>query len=202
MDKGFNKEEYLKNEFNNFWQDILGEKQDFFSKMTDKNFDILKAALSNINNIITYNTTIKAIDNISKILKINDSEKVKIVEIVSATKPNDNGYDIEYVYDKAFICEVKCNRPINGSNRFGSAQKNGITKDLEALIYGKSKSTIKSEDMVRFYKFMVIYEFDNKTIEAVEHYISLLKGELKERVILYKENITLEHENVYVLLVK
>lgn len=29
----------------------------------------------------------------------------------------------------------------------------------------------------------------NTTIEAIEHYISLLKGELKARVILYKENV-------------
>lgn len=180
MDKGFNKEEYLKDEFNNFWQGILGEKQDFFSKMSEQNFDVLKAALSNINNIITYNTTIKAVDRISEILKINDYGKEKIVEVVNSTKPNDNGYDIEFGYDKAFVCEVKCNKPINGGNRFGSAQKNGIIKDLEALIYGKSKSIIKPEDMVRFYKFMVIYEFDIKTIEAVEHFLSLLKGELKE----------------------
>lgn len=75
-------------------------------------FYILKAALSNINNIITYNTTIKAVDKISEILKINDLEKEKIIEVVNSTKPNDNGYDIEFSYDKAFVCEVKCNRPI------------------------------------------------------------------------------------------
>ena len=33
-----NKEEYLKNEFNNFWQGILGEKQDFFSKISEQSF--------------------------------------------------------------------------------------------------------------------------------------------------------------------
>jgi len=202
MEKVFNKAEYLKNEFNSFWQDILGEEQDFFSKMTEEGFDVLKAALNNINNIITHNTTLKAIDSISEILNINDVDKEKIIEVVNSTKPNDNGYDIESRGYKPFICEVKCNRPINGGNRFGSAQKNGIKKDLEALLYGKSKSSIGTEELREFYKFMVIYEFDYKTNEAVKHYLSLMAGELKERVILYQYGMTLDRDNVYILLLK
>lgn len=79
--------------------------------MSEQSFDILKAALSNINNIITYNTTIKTVNKISEILKINDLEKEKIIKVVNSTKPNDNGYDIELNHDKAFVCEVKCNSP-------------------------------------------------------------------------------------------
>lgn len=202
MEKRFNRAEYLKNEFNSFWQDILGEEQDYFSKMTEEGFDVLKAALNNINNIITHNTTLKAIDRISEILNINDLDKEKIIEVVNSTKPNDNGYDIEFRSLNSFICEVKCNRPINGGNRFGSAQKNGIKKDLEALLYGKSKSSIGIDELQEFYKFMVIYEFDYKTTEAVKHYLSLLGEELREKVILYQEDMILTQDNVYILLLK
>lgn len=202
MDKGFNKAEYLKDEFNSFWQDILGEKQDFFSKMTDEGFDVLKAALNNINNIIPHNTTLKAIDGILEILNINDLDKEKIIGVVNSTKPNDNGYDIESISSNSFICEVKCNQPINGGNRFGSAQKNGIKKDIEALLYGKSKSSINTEELREFYKFMVIYEFDYKTTEAIKHYLSLLGEELKEGVILYQDDMNLNRDKVYTLLLK
>lgn len=201
MEKGFNKTDYLKAEFNSFWESILGEKQDYFSKMTGENFDVLKAALSNINNIITHNTTLKAVDRISKIFSINEFEKEKIIEVVNSTKPNDNGYDIESRSFVPFICEVKCNRPINGGNRFGSAQKNGIKKDLETLLYGKSKSSINAEELQDFYKFMVLYEVGNKTSEALRHYLSLLGGELKDKVIIYQEDMNLNRDNVYVLLV-
>lgn len=71
--------------------------------MSEQSFDILKAALSNINNIITYNTTIKAVNKISEILKTNDLEKDKIIKVVNSTKSNDNGYDIEFSHDKALF---------------------------------------------------------------------------------------------------
>lgn len=203
MENDFSKADYLKTEFNGFWQDILGEDKDYFTLMTAENFDVLKAALSNINNIITFNTTINAIDSIGTILKLNKSDLKLIKDIVNSTKPNDNGYDIEFRQCVTpFICEVKCNRPINGGNRFGSAQKNGITKDLKSLIYGKSKSVIKEDEINDFYKFMVIYEFDSDTTQAVTHYLSLLKDDLKERVKLYKNGMALNKDEVYVILVK
>ena len=64
--------------------------------MTDESFDLLKAALSNINNIITFNTTLKFIDKMSQILKLNDNERNMIIKKVKSTKPSDNGFDIEY----------------------------------------------------------------------------------------------------------
>ncbi|MFQ7000481.1 MAG: hypothetical protein ACLRRH_03935 [Clostridium sp.] len=48
----FDKEKYLKEQFNTYWSSILNKKKDYYSIMTDESFDLLKAALSNINNII------------------------------------------------------------------------------------------------------------------------------------------------------
>lgn len=203
MSNKFSKSNYLKSEFNGFWKTILDDERDYYSMMTDDSFDILKAALSNINNIITLNTTVRAIDVIVDILDLNIQDKEKIMEIVDSTRPNDNGYDIEYRADSnSFICEVKCNRPINGGNRFGSAQKNGITKDLSMLSSGKSKSPLSAEEIEEFYKFMVIYEFNSKTTQAVKHFHSLLKGDLKHSVKLYENGMQLKKDEVYILLVK
>ena len=58
----FDKEKYLKEQFNTYWSSILNKKKDYYSIMTDESFDLLKAALSNINNIITFNTTFNVID--------------------------------------------------------------------------------------------------------------------------------------------
>lgn len=202
MNNKFSKSQYLKSEFNGFWKTILGEERDYFSLMTGDSFDVLKAALSNINNIITLNTTVNAIDVIGNILNLNSEDKEEIFRLVDSTKPNDNGYDIEYRDGETpFICEVKCNRPINGGNRFGSAQKNGITKDLNMLLHGKSKSSLSKEDIEGYFKFMVIYKFDDNTVQAVEHFHKLLKGELKTSVKIYKPEMNIIEDEVYLLLV-
>lgn len=202
MNNKFSKSQYLKNEFNGFWTDILDEERDYFSLMTEDSFDVLKAALSNINNIITLNTTVNAIDVIVNILNMKTEDKEKIFRLVDSTKPNDNGYDIEYREgDTPFICEVKCNRPINGGNRFGSAQKNGITKDLNMLLQGKNKSSLSKEEIKDYFKFMVIYKYDDNTVQAVEHFYKLLKGEMKTSAKLYEPEMDLKKDEVYILLV-
>ena len=61
-------------DFNEYWSLILKNEQDYFSKMTDESFDLLKSALSNINNIITYNTTIKFVGKACNILDISDAQ--------------------------------------------------------------------------------------------------------------------------------
>jgi hypothetical protein len=202
MDNHFDKGEYLKEQFNEFWSLILNNKQDYFSKMTDESYDLLKSALSNINNIITYNTTLKTVDKICDIFNIQQEEKYGILQNVKNSKPSDNGFDIEYRGSIKFVCEVKCNRPINGGNRFGSAQKTGIEKDLFALLNGKTKSSIITPEMKTYYKFMSIYNFEDNTEKAVMHYLSHLPKELEGKVKLYHNKIEMNKDFVYVLLLK
>lgn len=198
----FDKEKYLKEQFNTYWSSILNKKKDYYSIMTDESFDLLKAALSNINNIITFNTTLKFIDKMSQILKLNDNERNMIIKKVKSTKPSDNGFDIEYSGSKNIVCEVKCNRPINGGNRFGAAQKNGIKKDIDALLNSKSKSVISCEEIKNYYKFMVIYNFDGNTVEAIINLLANIAKEFNNRVKMYEEGESLSKDNVYIVLVK
>ncbi len=202
MVDSFDRGEYLKQQFNQYWSSILNNNQDYFSQMTDESFDLLKSTLININNIITYNTTLKFVEKVCSILNVDKDEKKLIIDRVKSAKPSDNGYDIEYNGSISFICEVKCNRPINGGNRFGSAQKTGIEKDLYSLIKGKTKSSIKSNKIDEYYKFMVIYNFGENTVQAVQHYISHLTKELKYKVKLYNESDILNKDIIYVVLFK
>ncbi len=202
MEDQFNKGEYLRNQFNECWSTIFNSKQDYFSQMTEESFELLKVALGNINNIITYNTTLKFIEKVVDILNLSSEEQILVEKSVTNTKPNDNGFDIEYSGSKKFICEVKCNRPINGSNRFGSAQKAGLNKDIYALLNGKTKSEIASNDMKSYYKFMAIHNFDEKTEEALNHYLLNLNDNIKNRVMLYHQDVELSKDIVYVCLIK
>lgn len=202
MKTKFNKGEYLKDQFNEYWSTILNNRQDYFSQMTDESFELLKLALGNINNIITYNTTLKAVKRVSNILGLSTEETILIEKRVKESKPSDNGFDIEYSGSEKIICEVKCNRPVNGGNRFGSAQKTGIDKDISALLNGKVKSKIDSEEIHTYYKFMTIYNFDSNTTMAIEHYLLTLNSNLKGKVEMYHEGKELSKDIVYIILLK
>lgn len=52
------------------------------------------------------------------------------------------------------VAEVKCNIPINIGDVYGSAQRDGIAKDIDSLVNGKSKSPINSEDCFKFIVFL------------------------------------------------
>ncbi len=60
--------EYLKNEFNEFWNAFWGTDKDYYSEMPLERLSLLKTAVSNINNLITYETTLSAARIIFKIL--------------------------------------------------------------------------------------------------------------------------------------
>lgn len=202
MMEQFDRNEYLKEKFNNYWSSILKENKDYYSIMTDESLDLLKLTLSNINNIITFKTTLKFIDKMSKILKLNDDERKIIVEKVKHTKPNDNGFDIEYSGSENIVCEVKCNIPVNGGNRFGAAQKNSIKKDIYGLMNSKNKSAITSKEIKNYYKFMVIYNFNQNTVEATINLVSNIAKEFNNKVKIYEEDKSINKENVYIVLIK
>ena len=49
----YNRKDDLSSAFNSFWQEALNSKEDYYSKLTLKEFVHLKKAITNINNIIT-----------------------------------------------------------------------------------------------------------------------------------------------------
>jgi hypothetical protein len=100
--------------------------------------------LKDIHNIITYKTTIRFIDWVSNRFPYVKQNYQVYLDQVIGTKPSDNGYDLVVTGEINLIAEIKCNKPINNGFKFGSAQKNGIVKDIRGLLEGKSK--VKSVD--------------------------------------------------------
>jgi len=199
MPEIFDREYHLKDQLNKFFEKRFGlPEEDYYSNLKLDGFLQLKSILSGINNIFTLKVSLAFAHWISKILKFDQETKNRIISEITTTKPNANGYDIEISAPVKLIAEVKCNVPINGGVVYGSAQKNGISKDIQALINGKSKSSIRPDG---YYKFMVL--LDKPEIKnATEHFVKNMKSE-KERMIFVNKNMRIEStDSVYIIYVK
>lgn len=122
------------------------------------------------------------------------------LEQVLATKPSDNGFDVVVSGKMKILAEVKCNKPINNGFKFGSAQRNGIIKDINCLLEGEPK--VKSIDVKDYYKFLVIYDFGESTLKATEHLLKNLPNEYKEKVKLFEYEREMELHKVYIVFIK
>ena len=70
------------------------------------------------------------------------------------SKPGSNGYDLVCLHPIPFVAEVKCNIPINGGSKYGSAQRTGILKDVASLKAGKIKAAQLSPGTLKFMVFL------------------------------------------------
>jgi hypothetical protein len=59
---------------------------------------------------------------------------------------------------RPFVAEVKCNVPINGRPKYGSAQKAGLIRNIDALRQGKSKASPVELDSLNFMVFFDVPE--------------------------------------------
>lgn len=168
----YDREEVLKLQLNSFLEQNLNlPKNDYYSRLDLNGFLRLKSVLSDINNIFTLKVSFAFARWVTDHLSLSQEATEMIVSQILDTKPNANGYDIELSEPVKLIAEVKCNIPINGGSVYGSAQKNGIAKDIKSLINGKSKSAIKPDE---YFKFMVF--LDKPEIrEATKHFVKNMK---------------------------
>ncbi|OMD48539.1 hypothetical protein BSK51_21650 [Paenibacillus odorifer] len=156
--------------------------------------------MKDIHNIITYKTTIRFIEWISERFPyVRENYKVYLDQVLRA-RPNDNGYDLTVTGELTIIAEIKCNKPINDGYKFGSAQRNGLIKDITGLLEGKSKA--RSIDPAAAFKFLVIYDFGEHTLLATRNLIKNLPVDLKDKVVIYEENIPLMLEKVNIVFIK
>lgn len=197
----YNRESELKERFNRFIADkITGITEDYYSRLTVEDFEDIKSTLKDIHNIITYKTTIRFIEWVSiRFPQVEENYQVYLDQVLN-TKPSDNGYDLIVTGDISIVAEIKCNKPINNGYKFGSAQKNGIIKDIQGLLEGKSK--VKSLDPTGAYKFLVIYDFGDHTLFAAQHLIKNLSADLKDMVTIYEETKPLTKDKVYIVFIK
>jgi hypothetical protein len=200
MVEKYNKEDELKERFNKFISSkVTGENKDYYSKLSIEDFVEIKTTLSDINNIITYKTTVRFIEWLREHFSYVDVNYQVYLQQVLGAKPSDNGYDIMVKGDVNILAEIKCNKPINNGFKFGSAQKNGIIKDIQGLLEGKSKVNYKPQEA---YKFLVIYDFGEHTLKATEHLIKNIPSDYKGKVELYVEQTQLTLDKVYVVFIK
>ncbi|ALV72124.1 MULTISPECIES: hypothetical protein [Acinetobacter] len=192
----YHREEELKSRLNNFFitQFSLPE-DDYYSRLDSDKIISLKMALSDINNLLTMKITISFVNWISKKFHLSQESKQKLTDEILSIKPSTNGYDLVSNEIIKLIAEVKCNIPINGGTKYGSAQRNGITKDLNNLLYGKTKSKFNTTE---YFKFMVFLE--NQSVRAAnQHYINLSK-ELKENLIIVDETTSFDRKDCIYLI--
>ncbi len=201
ISQAYNREAELKARFNQFVTDkITGSPKDYYSKLTVEDFEEIKTTLKEIHNIITYKTTIRFLDWLSnRFPYVKENYQVYLDQVLN-TKPSDNGYDLIVTGDVSIVAEVKCNKPINNGYKFGSAQKNGIIKDIRGLLEGKSK--VKSLNPTGAYKFLVTYDFGDHTLSAAQHLIKNLSADLKDKVMIYEGGQSLTTNKVYIVFIK
>lgn len=154
------REEKLKTDFNNFWNDNLRCNKNYYDNLGIIGILRLKNILSDINNIITLKTTLCFVKKISELFPIVFKD---IKNIVDEKEPNSNGFDLIIdVGNNKILAEVKCNIPCGkrkksktqNSDTFGSKQKYGIITDIENLLSGKD--VVDNPEL--YYKFMVLLE--------------------------------------------
>jgi hypothetical protein len=196
----YNREAELKYRFNQFIKSkVTGENKDYYSKLTIEDFVDIKTTLSDINNIITYKTTISFMDWLRDHFSYVDENYEIYLEDVLKVKPSVNGYDIMVIGKVNIVAEIKCNKPINNGFKFGSAQKNGIIKDIEGLLEGKTKVNFNP---IQAYKFLVMYDFGDHTLKATEHLIKNIPSNYRGKVEIYNDQTQLQTDKVYVVFIK
>ena len=195
----YHREEELKNRLNNFFITKFSlPEDDYYSRLDSEKIISLKIALSDINNLLTMKITISFVNWITKKFNLSQESEEKIMNEILSTKPSTNGYDIVSDEIVKLIAEVKCNIPINSGKKYGSAQRNGITKDLNNLLYGKTKSKFDTNE---YLKFMVFLE--NESVRSAnQHYIHLSK-ELKENLIIVDETTSFDRKDcIYLIYIR
>ena len=194
----YDRDSELQSRLNAFLADDLGlPSVDYYSRLDLAGFLKMKSVLSDINNILTLKVSLAFAQRASSLLGLDRDTTRRIESQVLATKPNANGYDIELSDPVKIIAEIKCNIPINGGRVYGSAQKDGIAKDIDALVNGKSKSPMQPDDCLKFMVFL-----DTPEVRAAsEHFVKNMKVH-KERVCFTDNEKTIRSlDRVYVVFV-
>lgn len=166
------RERDLKNRINKHLQKLTGKDIDFYSNMTQSDLIELKTVLADINNVLTFKTTITAANWLCNIYGIDKDTKKNILETVDQIKPNTKGFDIHISEPYKIIAEVKCISPVNNGGKFGGAQWNSILDDCHKLKNGKGVLL----DTTKYYKFLFLLDLGGRTDQAITQLLRISKG--------------------------
>ena len=191
----YNRKDDLSSAFNDFWRKALNSNEDYYSKLTLKEFVNLKKAITNINNIITMLVTESFVKTLHKDGVISTPQQSEMLEQLFETHANTNGFDVEYSAGQMkIVAEVKCTIPVNETS-FGAAQENSIMEYVDHLFHSKKKSDLTSEDIQDYYKFMVFLDVKNVRISTQKLIRKLTKKGLN--VTEYTPKTKLQKDIVY-----
>ena len=155
----------LKNKINSYLSKLTQIENDYFSYLKQNDLIELKTVLADINNLLTFKTTIAAANYIAEYFKFTLVEKADVLRKVDQAKPNSNGFDIYIDGRYKIIAEVKCTSPVNNGNKFGAAQRASILEDFKKLKNGKPSAP----NTANFYKFLFLIDLGTRSNIAMEN---------------------------------
>ena len=198
MSELYDREKYLQSRLNEFVEHGFDLPElDYYSLLELDDFLKLKSILSDINNIFTLKVSLAFAHWITGQFELSEESTKTICSQILGTKPNANGFDLELREPIKVVAEVKCNIPINGGDVYGSAQRNGIAKDIDSLVNGKSKSPINSKDCFKFMVFL-----DRPEIrKATAHFIKNMKEHKELISVIDKTTGQMSTDKIYVTFV-
>lgn len=162
----------LKKRVNNHLKKLTGKDIDFYSRMNQSDLIELKTVLADINNVLTFRTTIAATNWLCDFFRIDMVSQSAILQVIDETKPNTKGFDIFIKKPHKIIAEVKCISPVNNGEKFGAAQWNAILDDCCKLKNGKGNLN----DTSKYYKFIFLLDLGTRTDEAIKKLLKSSKG--------------------------
>ena len=156
----YDREVELTKLLNDVLKQITGHQHDF--QFANDHLIQLKRVLSGVNGLLTFRTTVLALEWLKLHFSIAEEDFIDILASIRSTSAYANGFDI-YIPDYKLVAEVKCYLPINDGEFFGAAQANGILND--AIKLKNSKTGLPSSE--EFYKFIFLWEVPTKTEKAI-----------------------------------
>ncbi|HEX3355391.1 MAG TPA: hypothetical protein VHS31_00320 [Tepidisphaeraceae bacterium] len=188
----YNRETFLRERLNTFLaRELRLPEADYYANLTDESLLSLKSVLADINNIFTLRVCINFVDWLASRFNFNEIDTQAVRASLLKTKPGANGYDIHIPTPIRAIAEIKCNVPINRGNKYGSNQRDGIKKDVTALLQGKSKARLNLHD---YLKFLVL--LDRPAIRAATEHFRLGSKLYRDRLIVVSDAIEIDRQDV------
>lgn len=189
--------------FNEFINRVAGtDGRDYYSRLSTRDMVELKNVLSNINNIITLRITLAFADWLRRHGVVDKAQYDTICADIESTSANANGFDVLFS-DKiggtdGLIAEVKCNIPVK-PDRFGAAQLANLEKDVDGLLYGKTKA--KGLDTKNYLKFLVLLDDGERVRTAAEHFVSTMRKKGRNIDVINKPG-SLRTDTIYIVTLK
>ena len=196
----YDRDDDLKGALNSALVRILSlPERDYYNQLTIEKLIELKTLVKEVNNIVTLRLTLGLAEWLCKCFGSLLENCEKIQAEIKQSKPNANGYDIDIKSPVDVVAEVKCNLPINDSEKYGAQQRHGLLKDLCGLKNGKKRASPRENS----FKFLGLYDHV-RVKKATEHLISNLLPELKDAVKVMKEPKyqDLQQEKIHIVFIK